>query len=134
MIVDTGVFVAAADEADPDHPACAALLEAATELRASPLVVAEAAYLIGRQLGPEAEGRFFRSIAAGEIRVETLTGSDLARTAELVETYSDLPLGGTDASVVAICERLGETIVATLDRRHFGVVRPAHTEAFKLAP
>lgn len=134
MIVDTGVLEAAADEADPDHLTCAALLEAAAELRVSPFVVAEAAYLIGRQLGPEAEARFFRAIAGGEIHVEALTGADLARRAELLEIYSDLPLGGTDASVVAICERLGETNVATLDRRHFGVVRPAHTDAFELAP
>ena len=103
MIVDTGILVAAADEADPDHHACAELLEAAASaLRASPLVVAEAAYLIGRQLGPAAEARFFRSIADGEIRLEALTGADLARMAELVETYVDMPLGGTDASVVAI--------------------------------
>ena len=100
----------------------------------SPLVVAEAAYLIGRQLGPLAEARFFRSIANGEILLETLTGADLARMAELVETYVDMPLGGADASVVAIAERLGETMIATLDRRHFGVVRPAHATAFELVP
>ena len=58
----------AADESDPDCLACAALLEAAAELRASPFVGGEAAYLIGRQLGPEAEARFFRSIVGGEIR------------------------------------------------------------------
>ena len=127
--------MAAADEADPDHHACAALLETvASTLRASPLVVAEAAYLIGRQLGPLAEARFFRSIANGEILLETLTGADLARMAELVETYVDMPLGGADASVVAIAERLGETMIATLDRRHFGVVRPAHATAFELVP
>ena len=127
--------MAAADKADPDHHACAALLETvASPLRASPLVVAEAAYLIGRQLGPLAEARFFRSIANGEILLETLTGADLARMAELVETYADMPLGGADASVVAIAERLGETMIATLDRRHFGVVRPAHATAFELVP
>ena len=127
--------MAADDEADPDHHACAELLEtAASTLRASPLVVAEAAYLIGRQLGPAAEARFFRSIANGEIRLEALTGADLARMAELVETYVDMPLGGTDASVVAIAERLGQTMIATLDRRHFGVVRPAHATAFEVVP
>ena len=72
------MLLAAADEADPDHRACAALLETAvSRLRASPLVVAEAAYLIGRQLGPAGEARFFRAIAAGEISVEPLTGTDL---------------------------------------------------------
>jgi hypothetical protein len=30
--------------------------------------------------------------------------------------------------VIAASERLGLSTVATLDRRHFGVVAPAHTE------
>lgn len=54
--------------------------------------------------------------------------------AELVERYADLPLGAVDASIVATAERLGEVNVATLDRRHFTVVRPAHVEAFTLLP
>jgi uncharacterized protein len=48
--------------------------------------------------------------------------------------YVALPLGTTDATVVAIAERLGATEVATLDRRHFTVVRPAHANAFTLLP
>lgn len=43
-------------------------------------------------------------------------------------------MGGTDASIVAIAERLGVTQIATLDRRHFGVVRPNHVDAFTLLP
>ncbi|MGH3031727.1 MAG: hypothetical protein ACRDNE_13385 [Gaiellaceae bacterium] len=43
--------------------------------------------------------------------------------AELVERYADLPLGAVDASIIATAERLGEVNVATLDRRHFTVVR-----------
>ena len=54
--------------------------------------------------------------------------------AELVGTYADLPLGAVDASVVAVAERLGATTLATLDRRHFTVVRPRHTTAFALLP
>ncbi len=56
------------------------------------------------------------------------------RIAELVSVYRDLPLGTVDASVVAAAERLGVTEIATLDRRHFGVVRPAHVDAFELLP
>ena len=41
-------------------------------------------------------------------------------------------LGTVDASVVAAAERLGITAIATLDRRHFSVVRPRHVEAFAL--
>ena len=135
LIVDTGVLLTAADTADPDHHACAELLESTvSELCVSPLVVAEAAYLIGRQLGPVAEAIFLRSIADDEIHLELLNRADLFRMAELVEVYGDMPLGGTDASVVALAERLGVTLIATHNRRHFSVVRPVHTAAFELAP
>ena len=36
--------------------------------------------------------------------------------------------------MVAIAERLKVTEVATLDRRHFTVVRPAHVDALTLLP
>jgi predicted nucleic acid-binding protein len=63
-----------------------------------------------------------------------LRPSDWTRTADLVRTYADLPLGVVDASVMAIAERLGSTRIATLDHRHFSVVRPAHATAFELLP
>lgn len=95
-------------------------------------VIAEAAFLIGRQLGPHAEARFFGSVADGEVLIELLTIDDWHRTAYLVDADAGMPLGGTDASVVAMAERLGETSIATLDRRHFGVVRPNYGDAFEL--
>jgi uncharacterized protein len=54
--------------------------------------------------------------------------------AELVRTYADLGLGGVDSSVIAIAERLGISTIATLDQRHFRVVRPRHVEVFDLIP
>jgi predicted nucleic acid-binding protein len=98
------------------------------------MVVAEAGWLIERQLGSAAEATFYRSIAAGELRVEALADVDWPRIAELVQTYADLGLGGTDASLVAIAERLNITTIATLDRRDFAVVRPRHVDAFTLLP
>lgn len=131
LIVDTGPLVAA----DPDHQACAGLLqEAAGALRATALVVAEAAYLIGRRISAEAEARFFRSIANGDLIIDALIGDDLVRIADLVDTYSDLPLGGTDASLIALAERLQQDTIATLGRRHFSVVRPAHMPGFEIVP
>ncbi|MGD9753486.1 MAG: type II toxin-antitoxin system VapC family toxin [Acidimicrobiia bacterium] len=134
LIVDTGVILAAADHADPDHVACVEVVERTDLLVTTHLVIAEAAYLIARQLGPAAEAAFFRSVAQGDVAIEALTSVDLERVAELVETYVDLPLGGTDAGVIAIAERLGQTRIGTLDRRHFAVVRPAHCPAFELVP
>jgi uncharacterized protein len=49
-------------------------------------------------------------------------------------TYADLRLGGTDASLVALAERLGVTRIATLNRRDFSVVRPRHIDSFELLP
>ena len=66
--------------------------------------------------------------------VEAPTPADLRRMAELVEQYGDFPLGATDASVVALAERLGTDLIVTLDRRHFGAVRPRHCPAFRLLP
>ena len=58
-----------------------------------------------------------------------MTGADWTRVRALIDRYQDLRLGGTDAGLIAIAERLGVTRVATLDHRHFRVVRPAHCEA-----
>jgi predicted nucleic acid-binding protein len=77
---------------------------------------------------------FLDDVLAGAYRVEAPTGTDLTRCRELQATYLDLRLGVTDASVIALVERLGETKVATLDRRHFGVVRPRHVDALEIRP
>jgi len=73
-------------------------------------------------------------LAAGNLIAEPVAASDWLRVAELVSTYRDLSLGGIDASVVATAERLGIEQVATLDRRHFAVVRPRHVGAFAIVP
>jgi predicted nucleic acid-binding protein len=134
LVVDTNVLVAAADNADPDHVRCVAAIEGEEPLVTTPLVIAETAYLIGRQLGSAAEAGFFRAVAAGDLQVEIITPADAERIAELIERYADLGLGGTDASLVALAERMGATRVATLDRRHFGVVRPTHAAVFEIIP
>lgn len=96
------------------------------------LVVAEAAHLIARRTGQRAEVRFLGDLAAGDFTVEPVHATDWERIAELVARYRDMRLDTVDASVVAAAERLGITTIATLDRRHFSVVRPCHVEAFAL--
>lgn len=61
-----------------------------------------------------------------------LKREDMSRIAELVDRYDDLPLGTTDASVIALAERLGVDEIATLDHRHFRA--PNHARAFRLLP
>ena len=98
------------------------------------LVITEVAYLLETRLGAEAEVRFLGDLAAGNFTTDPVVAGDWLRIAELVAEYRDLPLGTVDASVVVAAERLGSTTIATLDRRHFRVVRPRHVEAFDLLP
>jgi hypothetical protein len=97
-------------------------------------VVVETSFLIERHLGPVAEAAFLRSLAPAGVIVEQLGEDDLARMAELVATYADMPLGAVDASVVAIAERVAATTIISLDRRHLSVVRPRHISGFALLP
>jgi hypothetical protein len=132
-VVDAGPLYATADTDDQDHEACrAALARADLRLVIPALVVAEATYFVGRRLGAQAEAAFLRGL--GTIDVEGPAPEDFDRIAELVETYSSFPLGGTDASAIALAERTAAEIVITLDRRHFAAIKPRHCEAFQLLP
>ena len=94
----------------------------------------EAGYFVRKLLGPAAEAGFLHELVRGSLDLQPLERDDLIRMAELIETYADLGLGTVDASVIAIAERLGVSTIATLDRRHFTVVRPRHVSAFDLVP
>jgi uncharacterized protein len=132
-VVDAGPLYATADADDQDHEACRSILARADLRPIIPaLVVAEATYFVGRRLGARAEAAFLRGLDGWD--VEGPAPEDFERMAELVDTYADFPLGGTDASVIALAERTGAETVITLDRRHFSAVKPRHCEAFQLFP
>lgn len=96
------------------------------------MVVAEASSFLGRRLGPDVDARFLAGLSA--VKVDVPVPEDWARIAELVLTYRNFPIGGTDASVVVAAERFQTDLIITLDRRHFSAVRPRHTPAFRLLP
>jgi len=132
-VVDTGPLYAVADADDDDHERCTeALASPAYRLVIPALVVAETTYLVGTRLGARAEAAFLRSLV--DLDVEAPAADEWPRIAELVERYRNFPLGGTDASVVSLAERLDTDLVITLDRRHFGAVRPRHRRTLRLLP
>jgi len=135
ILADTGPLVAAADAGDDDHEVCAELLTSlAGPVLVPPTVIAEVGYLLARSAGAGVEAAFLRSFATQDLVVADFEPRDFERMAELVETYANLPLGTTDASVVALAERLNIGTVLTLDRRDFSVVRPRHVDVFELLP
>lgn len=135
IVCDTGPLVAALNRNDAHHEGCVALLER----HSGPLLVpgpvlTEVCYLLESRVGPAAEATFIIAVAHGELTLVDLHREDLLRMAELVTTYADFPLGAVDASVVAVAERHGCADIATLDRRHFSTVKPAHAGSFNLLP
>lgn len=96
--------------------------------------IAEVGKLFGPGSGPHTESLFRRAVAEGDSVTVEPTVSYFARMAEMVDQYGDLPLGTTDVSEVAFAERLGVTEIATLDRRHFSVVRPRQVSTFSILP
>jgi predicted nucleic acid-binding protein len=82
----------------------------------------------------EAEIAFLDAVAAGNPVVESATYEDRTRAAEIVAQYRDAEVGYVDAVLVAIAERLEDRIIATVDRRHFSLIRPKHVTAFQLVP
>jgi predicted nucleic acid-binding protein len=132
-IVDTGPLYAAVDEDDQRHERCRDLLYRHDFRVVVPaLVVAETTYFVGLRLGPHAEAAFLTGLEG--VDIEAPASEDWPRIGELAEQYADFPLGGTDASIVALAERLETDVVITLDRRHFGAIRPRHCETLRLLP
>jgi predicted nucleic acid-binding protein len=133
LILDTGPLVALIDRSDPDHDRCRELINAATDVRIVPVcTLVEVEY----QLRPWQGGfaSLMTDVQAGRLEVHLPDSTELARATALVNEYGDLPLGLVDATVLACVERLGESKLATLDRRHFSVVRPIHVDHLQLLP
>jgi predicted nucleic acid-binding protein len=135
LVLDTGPLLAALDAADPDHRRCVSLLSETDEDLVVPiLVLAELDYWCHQRLGAATWISFMEDLLAGAYRLETATIADLGRCLEIQAQYEDQSIGVVDASVLALVERLAEHKLATLDFRHFSVLRPAHVEALELLP
>ena len=135
MIVDTGALLAYFNRQEPDHAAVASAIETAVEpLVVPPYVVAELDYLLVTRLGVEAEAAALAELAGGAWDLPAFGADDLAMARDLVERYADQAIGVADASIVVLAARYGTLTVATLDRRHFDVLRPLGGGRFTVVP
>jgi len=135
IVVDTGPIVALLNDRDDHHQRCRTFLsDYPGPLLITAPVFTEVCQLAESRRGTRAELAFLADVRAGLFTLVQLTDDDLQRIAELVDTYGSLPLGSVDASVIALTEHLALDAVATLDHRHFSVVRPKHVEGLTLLP
>ena len=135
ILVDTGPLVAAGNRKDRHHNDCLQAIQSAPYPRLVPAtVVTETCYLLARDAGIEAEALFLDAMASGFFTPVDIEATDYARMAELLRQYADRPLDATDASIVAVAERLNVVDIITLDKTDFTLVRPKHVDAFTLVP
>jgi predicted nucleic acid-binding protein len=135
LVLDTGPLYASLDRDDAAYRRCRRLIERSTEALVIPaLVLVEVDYWIHQRLHPGILVALLDDIDAGAYRVEDLTVEDYRRVRELCDQYADADIGLVDAAVLAITERLREPKLATLDRKHFGMLRPRHVPALQLLP
>ena len=121
VVVDSGPLVALFDGDDQHHRHAVVWLQSfAGRLITTVAVVTEVAYLL--DFNVRAQVDFIRWIGHGGALLTDLSAPDLQRAAEIMIKYQDLPADFTDASLVAICERLAIREVASIDH-HFAVYR-----------
>jgi hypothetical protein len=135
LVLDTGPLFAFYDRRDKDHLACRALVEAISEHLIIPApVLVEIDQLGTARVGPELMLNLLEEIDLGVYTVLDLVKADYLRAHEIMERYADSRVGFVDAAVLAIVERLNEPKLATLDHRHFGIIRPKHVASLRLLP
>jgi predicted nucleic acid-binding protein len=134
IVADTSGLVALLDAGEAEHARVHEALEGDSgPLVTTDFVLAETDYLILRRLGDEAERAFVSQLRDGTVHREAVTRADLDRAAEILERYADHHLGLTDASLMAVAERLRARVL-TLDRRHFSIFRDRKGRALSLLP
>jgi predicted nucleic acid-binding protein len=133
VALDTSVVVAFMNRRDDNHERIVAWMETiAEDLATTPLIVAEIDHLVSRGGGADAAAAFYEDLIGGAYLVEWWPEA-VRETVQAAR--KNRGTGLADASLIALSARLGTARIATLDERHFRVVRPLTGEAaFTLLP
>ncbi len=132
--MDTSALLAFFDASEPDHDAVSAVLAAADALVVSPYVVAELDYLVATRHGVDHELAVLAELAGGAWNLAVIDEEGLRRTHGVIASYRDQKIGVADASIVVLAQRHRTRAIASLDHRHFDVLRPLDGAYFDLLP
>jgi len=133
-VADTGFVVALLNRTDNRHNDVTSIYLQQQSILLPQTVLAEVAYLLGRDAGNLTVVAFLGGLAASRFNLIELTAADITRTAAILEQYSDSRIDFVDATVMAIAERHQLTQILTLDQRGFRLFRPRHCHSFTLLP
>lgn len=98
------------------------------------VILPEVDYLLTMRARPEALLDVLNDMANGAYTVGDLHLEDYRRIRDICGRYRDSDIGFVDAAVLAIVERMDEDKLATLDHRHFSILRPRHVDSLRLLP
>ena len=130
VIVDTSALLAFFDASEPDHDAVSEVLAVADVLVVSPYVVAELDYLVATRHGVDDELDVLDELAGGAWALAAFADEGLRRAREVIASYRDQEIGVAEASIVVLAERYRTRTIASLDHRHFDVLRPLDGGAY----
>lgn len=133
-LTDAGPLVALIDADEPRHEECRAVLRGL----AVPLVTTwpaftEAMYLLVRAGGSRGQEALWRLVLSRRLVIADLSGTAVARSAELMAKYADTPMDLADATLVALAEERNERRIFTLDS-DFHVYRLGGRRRFEVLP
>ena len=134
VIVDTSALLAFFDASEPDHEAVSEVLAAADALVVSPHVVAELDYLVATRHGVDDQLAVLDELAGGAWDLAAFDEEGLRRAREVIASYRDQAIGVADASIVVLAERYRTRTIASLDRRHFDILRSLEGGYFEVLP
>ncbi|NDJ25664.1 PIN domain-containing protein [Nostoc sp. B(2019)] len=133
-VADTGFVVALLNRSDAMHSTVATVYTQQKQILLPQTVLAELAYLVGRNAGVTTVVAFLQGLSASRFSLVALTDQDIIRVAQILDEYADSRIDFVDASVMAIAERYGIKKIFTLDQRDFRLYRPQHCDSFEILP
>jgi hypothetical protein len=133
VLVDAGPLVALIHADDREHGRCKKVLDSLHDSMGTVWpAFTEAMYLLS--FSSRAQDALWELIEMQAVQILSLDAGDVRRMRELMRKYRDLPMDLADAALVRVAEREKLRRVFTLDRRDFGIYRPARIGRFSIMP
>lgn len=134
ILTDAGPLVALIDADEADHKLCRAVLaQVDPPLLTTWPAFTEAMYLLSRGGGSKGRIALWSLLLTERLQIADLSTAVVARSAELMERYADLPMDLADATLVALAEARDLREVFSLDR-DFQVYRLHGRRPFVVLP
>ena len=129
IVVDAGPMIAMFDRDDAYHAQAGEFLRLAGECRliTTSVVIGEVAAMLS-----DVQPNLFRFMdwLLAVVEIDDALREDLPRIIEIMKKYGDLPADLADVSLVALCERRGVSMIASVDS-DFDVYRLPKSKKFE---